>query len=112
MASAVGLDGRDMTVVCELFNGIHTTYAFLCEHHQEKRLANRWAVKVTDAWTMDHGCDDCVTMDQQNPAYATPTVAYVPTTPDAFVPAPGWTADKAPETWPARLERLRKENAR
>ena len=96
--------------VCEISNGGVTTFRWMCDEcitFRKTVSGGNWTVKVKDivAW----GCDDCATRRQLAPGYATPAVAFAPTTPDAFVPAPGWKADPLPETWAARLERLKRE---
>jgi hypothetical protein len=44
-------------------------------------------------------CEDCIRAEQSAPGYATPTVDFLPTSLEAFCPAPGWVADAPIEPW-------------
>ncbi len=90
------------TQVVEMTKG-STVFAWLCSKCQDSRSAAGWTVKPKHvvAW----GCDDCSTAEQLAPGYTTPTVDFVPTTPDAFCPAPGWKRDAPIAPWAAAEKR-------
>jgi len=93
--------------VCEISNGGVTTWRWLCARHQSDRRGAGWAIKPNGrdaAWP----CDDCITAEQAAPGYVTPTLAVVPTSPSARLPTTKeYRRPKPPETWAARLARLR-----
>lgn len=99
-------EGGRVTPVCEIRNGGIDTYVWLCARHQSDRRGAGWAVKPTGAdapWP----CDDCLAAEQAAPGYVTPTVDFVPTSPDARLPTrKEYRRPKPPETWVARLARL------
>lgn len=41
-----------------------TTHAWLCELHIERRIAKGW--KVVRKGTVEHGCDDCAELRQED----------------------------------------------
>jgi len=98
-----------VTPVFEISNGGITTYRWLCARHQSDRRGAGWAVKPNGrdaAWP----CDDCVTAEQAAPGYVTPTVDFVPTSPGARRPTHReYRRPGPPETWVARLARLRQQ---
>lgn len=96
-----------MTPVCEISNGGITTYRWLCARHQSDRRGAGWSIKPLGReapWP----CDDCVAAEQAAPGYVTPTLAALPTSANARRPtAKECPRPKQPETWAARLARLR-----
>lgn len=88
--------------IVELTFGI-STVAWLCKGHQESKWRAGWGIKAIRK--IDAPCDLCPNDDQRK------TVDYAPTRPESFCPAPGWVAPKIPETWTARLARLKKHEA-
>ena len=88
--------------IVELSLGI-STYAWLCKGHQAAKRRADWGVKIIRSTTAP--CDLCP-RDERSP------VDYVPTSPGSFCPAPGWVADEAPESWAARLTRVKAEERR
>lgn len=88
--------------MCEISNGGVTTWRWLCARHQSDRRGSGWSVKPVgrDApWP----CDDCETTAEDAVRFAlTRAESRLPTRREC--PRPG-----QPETWVARLERLKKQ---
>lgn len=96
-----------MTPVCEIGNGGISTYAHLCARHQSDRRGAGWWVKPNDRHASGP-CDDCVRDEQLADGYVTPTVAFETTRAEARLPTRKESPrPKPPETWAARLARLR-----
>jgi hypothetical protein len=98
-----------VTPVCEISNGGVTTWRWLCARHQADRRGAGWFVKPSDRdapWI----CDDCTSAEQASPGYVTPTMAMVKTDDSARLPtAAEYKRTGPPETWAARLARLREQ---
>ena len=84
------------TYVAEMTLGV-TIWIWGCGPCLDARTAADWAVKRKDV--IAFGCDDCSRRAQAAPGYVTPTVDFVPTSPKAFAPAPGWKPDKPMAPW-------------
>jgi len=98
-----------MTPVCEISNGGISTYAWLCARHQSDRRGAGWSVKPTGG-AAPWPCDDCLAAEQAAPGYVTPTLDVMPTSLSARLPTrKEYRRPKPPETWAARLARLRQQ---
>ena len=91
-----------MTPICEISNGGVTTYRWLCARHMSDRRGSWWSVKPT-GWGAQWPCDDCFSV------LAT-RVDFVPTAELSRLPTrKEYQRPCQPETWAARLARLRKQ---